>query len=330
MPPSERETLIGAAPPPGGVGAPPPPAAPPSGPTPPVQILPPGARCAKHPDRDAVGTCARCGNFTCSLCSVPLLQGRHCPECAERVRAEDRRTPWDERKTRGFWPAFKETTRQVLFEPSTFFSKMPRSGGFESPILFVIVVHIAQAFLMVGFLWIGALFGLQFAGGFGGNTQIPWGQLVTQVVVQSIQQVICAPVGAIISAFVGGAILHVGLMVFGAAKYSYETTVRVYAFAQAAAALMLVILPLGLVAAGIGALAAGGSGAAIVGGGVFVFSSLIVSIWSIAIEVIGIREAHETTTGKALGAVLLPVICVFCCVGIVAGLLVTTLRLQNP
>jgi hypothetical protein len=31
-----------------------------------------GARCALHPEREAVGTCKRCGNFACSDCSAPV------------------------------------------------------------------------------------------------------------------------------------------------------------------------------------------------------------------------------------------------------------------
>src|SRR2546429_7142960 len=43
-------------------------------PTPP-SAPPPGARCARHPEQEAVAVCSRCGNFTCGACSVLLPTG---------------------------------------------------------------------------------------------------------------------------------------------------------------------------------------------------------------------------------------------------------------
>ncbi|MBN8230605.1 hypothetical protein JYK02_24120 [Corallococcus macrosporus] len=45
-----------------------------------------GASCALHPGREATGTCARCGNFTCDACSLNGTSPR-CPTCRERSGA---------------------------------------------------------------------------------------------------------------------------------------------------------------------------------------------------------------------------------------------------
>lgn len=45
-----------------------------------------GASCALHPGREATGTCARCGNFTCDTCSQNGTSPR-CPTCRERSGA---------------------------------------------------------------------------------------------------------------------------------------------------------------------------------------------------------------------------------------------------
>ncbi|RKG61790.1 hypothetical protein D7X30_00110 [Corallococcus sp. AB011P] len=45
-----------------------------------------GASCALHPGREATGTCARCGNFTCDTCSQGGASPR-CPTCRERSGA---------------------------------------------------------------------------------------------------------------------------------------------------------------------------------------------------------------------------------------------------
>ncbi|NBD09855.1 hypothetical protein [Corallococcus silvisoli] len=45
-----------------------------------------GASCALHPEQGASGTCARCGNFMCDVCSQGGTSPR-CPACRERFSA---------------------------------------------------------------------------------------------------------------------------------------------------------------------------------------------------------------------------------------------------
>lgn len=42
-------------------------------------------RCANHPERDAEGTCARCGNFICDTCRVPGSEPALCASCDLRL-----------------------------------------------------------------------------------------------------------------------------------------------------------------------------------------------------------------------------------------------------
>jgi len=47
-----------------------------------------GARCAIHPDRQAAGTCKRCGNFACAECDASGFDsGTLCITCAKTVVA---------------------------------------------------------------------------------------------------------------------------------------------------------------------------------------------------------------------------------------------------
>jgi hypothetical protein len=43
-----------------------------------------GGRCANHPDRESVSTCARCGNFMCTTCSAGGSEP-FCPSCRQRT-----------------------------------------------------------------------------------------------------------------------------------------------------------------------------------------------------------------------------------------------------
>jgi hypothetical protein len=98
--------------------------------------------------------------------------------------------------------------------------------------------------------------------------------------------VLFVPVLLALGLFVGSGILHLCLMLVGGAKRSYEATFRVMCFA-AGSAYPLMIVP-------------------ICGG-------MISGVWCLVLECIGLTKVHDTSTGKAVLAVLLPL--VVCCGG---------------
>jgi hypothetical protein len=102
--------------------------------------------------------------------------------------------------------------------------------------------------------------------------------------------IILAPILVIIGVFIGAAILHLMLMIVGGANNGFEATVRVVCYAQTYQ--LAGIIP-------------------ICGG-------LVSLVWSIVLYVVGLAAAHRTTQGKAVLAVLLPV--VLCCAFMVAML----------
>lgn len=95
--------------------------------------------------------------------------------------------------------------------------------------------------------------------------------------------IILSPIFVAIALFVGAAVAHLCLAIVGAANEEYEATFRVYSYVQAAQ--VWHVFPM------VGA-----------------FVSLV---WSMVAAVIGLREVHATTTGKAVLAILLPVL--VCC-----------------
>jgi DNA-directed RNA polymerase subunit RPC12/RpoP len=42
-------------------------------------------KCGNHPERDSVGTCARCGTGVCSYCQTAVEGKVYCPTCVEKV-----------------------------------------------------------------------------------------------------------------------------------------------------------------------------------------------------------------------------------------------------
>src|SRR5437016_11174798 len=194
--------------------------------------------------------------------------------------------PWDERHSKGLFHGFIETLQMVLTRPSEAFTAMKREGGVGEPLLYAII---------------GGSFGLIFyfayqlafqSLGMFANRPNPLAHLVGASI-GSVILIIFVPVLVAVGTFINAAIFHVCLMSVGGAKQSFETTFRVICFASGSV-FPLMVVPL-----------CGG---------------LIAGIWDIVLRCIGLARAHETDTGRAVLAVLLPVI-VCCCGGLLCAMM---------
>jgi hypothetical protein len=186
--------------------------------------------------------------------------------------------PWDRRQELGLFPAFVETLKLVLLNPTTAFSAMKTEGGLREPLIYAVIGS------SIGFI-VNFLFSLLMSSfGFIGNRNALAGILSAGI--GAVALIIFIPVLIALGLFIGSAILHLCLILVGGARRPFETTFRVVCFG-AGSAYPLMILP-------------------ICGG-------LISGIWCIVVQCIGLTRAHQITTGRALLAILLPII--VCCGG---------------
>jgi hypothetical protein len=189
--------------------------------------------------------------------------------------------PWDERHSKGLFSAFIETLQMVLSRPSDAFTAMRREGGLGEPLLYAMI---GGSFGLIFYF----VYQLAFQSlGIFANRPNPLAHVIGTSI-GGVILIIFVPVLVAIGAFINAAILHVCLMIVGGAKQPFETTFRVICFASGSV-LPLMVVPL-----------CGG---------------LIAGIWDIVLRCIGLARAHETDTGRAVLAVLLPVI-VCCCGGL--------------
>ena len=172
----------------------------------------------------------------------------------------------------------------VLTRPGEAFTAMQREGGLGEPLLYALIggtFGYLFYFLFMLFMPSLAMYGTgdrhnALAGMFG-------------IGAGAILGIIFIPIAVAIGIFIGSAILHVCLMIVGGAKQPFETTFRVVCFA-AGSVYPLMIVPL--------------------------CGSWIVAVWNLVLNCIGLARAHETETGRAVFAVLLPLI-VCCGLGII-------------
>jgi hypothetical protein len=187
--------------------------------------------------------------------------------------------PWDQRQSKGLFSAFIETLQMVLTKPGEAFTAMSREGGLGEPLLYGLIGgSFGYIFYMIFLLFMPSL---AFMGG-GDKHNVLAGMFGVGAGV--VIGIIFIPIALTIGIFIGAAILHVCLMIVGGAKQPFETTFRVVCYSLGST-YPLIIVPF--------------------------CGSSIAGIWSLVLHCIGLSRAHETETGRAVLAVLLPVI--VCC-----------------
>jgi len=183
---------------------------------------------------------------------------------------------------------FLEKVKGLLLEPSKTFDALkeePLDGAIKYYIC-IAAVYSALFALLVGFT--GSLFGSMMGFGnlgmmMGAGAGI--GAVITFFVVFMIM--------AIAGAFIGGAVLHIFVYIAGGRK-GLTQTIKAGMYGSTASLLF----------------------------GWMPFINIIAAIWSLVTEIIGIRQLHELTTGRAILALILPIVISFVLAMVIAGFLV--------
>lgn len=230
-------------------------------------------------------SCPNCGGyFRSDVVGVVI-----CPLCGEKVQLAGKErigTDWD-RESGGSWvDAFYRTAKQAFTNPVSFFESVAKGRGFTRPWVYALIVAylgftVAIAY-QAGFQFLAASFELGdvFPGG-----EFPAIALSFPFIAVGILffLFIGVPLSAAFMTIFRAGLYHICLMILGAAKRDFETTFRTVSYAMTPQILQVVPF--------FGAFAAG--------------------IWQLVLDVIGLKVVHETSYGKSLLAVFLPML--LCC-----------------
>ncbi len=235
---------------------------------------------------------------TCPACSKELpedLQAQFCPYCGAALEAAEPRPaaagapepeeapaeragiPWEVAADElTFVQRLTHTWSQSMLQPGEFFRNMRVDGGAGPALLYALILIImGQAFNL---FW-QQLIADRLAERFGDVSPV----LEQMFATAGAQQLLLMPLLALLGLFIGTLIYHLCLVIVGGAKNGMAATFRVLAYSESTQ--LLLVIP--------------------------ILGQFIAMIWSFVLIIIGIKEAHETTTGRAVFAFLLPVI--FCC-----------------
>ncbi len=211
--------------------------------------------------------------------------------------------PWERQPQRGRDPvgAFVETLRLFVTRPDEAWRITPERAGLESPLLFGLIVSFLGAAVSFVYRWI---FVSPWVRMFPGAMYRRWGWAMRRptgcgIVVWPF----VAAITIVVFLFVVSAILHLFVLIVGAARGSasgFEGTFRVIGYSSVCS--LAQVIPF-------------------VGG-------LVAFVWWIVLAVKGIARLHRTTPGRALAAVLVPIALLFglvvLCLVVVFGLLFAT------
>jgi hypothetical protein len=210
---------------------------------------------------------------------------------------------WERRQGIMDLGAMLVTVKDVLVEAPATFAGMIRDGGLGSPLVFMLILSTIFGWLGMAwvFLWDQALGATLLGSGPVDYNELGFeldpalmafmGSGLFQIV-----QALILPAIVLVVFFIEAAVFHLFLLIMGGANQPFETTARVVAYTTGAAAVFQAVPMCG---------------------------GLIAFVWALIVIIIGLAHAHETSVGRAVAAVLLPVLlCCLCCVlvAILAGM----------
>lgn len=174
--------------------------------------------------------------------------------------------PWPPRPDEPVFEAWGRTWSGASLAPRRFFAALPRTGSLGAAVLYYLSIGIPVAGVQLFWSMLGDGNGDEAVQ--VGNVLAAWGPLVDFLI---------SPIYLLLSLFLSAGVVHLMLKLFGATG-GFGVTARTFAFAYSPQ--ILGIVPKAGPIAGF--------------------------IWMVVVAIIGIREAHGTTTGRAAAAILIP------------------------
>lgn len=202
-------------------------------------------------------------------------EAERCPLCGSAPegdagkrggRMEGSAPPWEERN-RPAVDRLVETWRESLFRPAPFFRRVGRSGGLAGPLLYYLLATVVGAFFALWWELAGVGPGPWQLGGDG-----------VSPAAGALAGFFLSPFAALMSLAIWTLVLHLFVVLLVPARSPLGATARVICYSAGPSVFSAVPL----------------------------LGPLVGVVWTLVLQVVGIREVHATTTGRAAAAVLVP------------------------
>ncbi len=253
---------------------------------------PPPPKPEVKPYTGPMVTCPQCGfvqpeSDDCMKCGIVISKFMQYQEMAKSIEGQVHEISSEEKVSpwesgEGFFWAFMRTTREALFSPTGFFKKVAAGEGYWSPLIYGMISGVIGVGVSMVIQWF--FFSAFIPAQF--HALIPYNLFLTL-------SLIGVPIMVAFSIFIGSGITHLCLMVVGGNKRGYQATFRTISYSYCTQ--LFNIVPF--------------------------IGSFIASVYMIVLVIVGLREGHGITTGRAALAVFLPLI-ILVGLGILAAIMV--------
>ena len=211
------------------------------------------------------------GHAFCQFCGGTIASDVSAPSTSRT------KTAWEDPSTRWTIKGLISSLKESLFAPATFFRIMNITGGITDPMLYALITGMVS--WMIYYFWQIVLHDPL-------SSYLPLKGASDFDVFQGtgiVAAALLTPFMLIASLFIWSGILHLLLMMVRGAKNGFEATFRVVSYSIGAYVFLMIPF----------------------------CGAIISALWTIVLAIIGLKEAHGTTGGKASFVVLFPLI--MCC-----------------
>jgi hypothetical protein len=246
----------------------------------------------------------------CPKCSQAISLGDNetrCPHCGSQIEQQTEglrppdinqgtsQVPLLTFDTNGpFFTRLFNTWKETMFYPGRFFSQTPKDAGLGNPLLYAIII--GSISIIIDVLWQILFIALKIS--FFGTMR--GGEMPPQIQIgMMIGLAVFSPIIMTIVVFIWAGILHLSAMIVGGNKKGFEATFRSVTYATSPGLFSLIPL----------------------------CGQFIGGIWQIVLTIIGLKNTHQVSTGRAVIAYLLPLIlCAGCGITLILLTTITTME----
>lgn len=221
-----------------------------------------------------MATCGHCGYESHAVALCPLCGHRMSgfgaagPGAAGPAASGAPPVPWED-PSAGLPRNLFATWSRSLLEPGRFYRGVPFEAPALRPLLYFLIVTLVSALFTLWWRAVGVL-PAELVVPFGGRgSSSAWAAV----------EFFLTPFSALAMLLISAAVLHLMALLLAPGRRGFTATLRVLCYAAGPG--VLTALPW--------------------------LGGLVGGVWSLVLTVVGVREAHRTTTGRAAAIVLLPV-----------------------
>ena len=239
--------------------------------------------------------CPKCGHNEISTASS------YCPLCGEPISATDNLTnnikedplegTWESTFRGDYFSIIKKTVTMVLTNPTYYFRNMPKETNLVKAIGYGVLFSYLGSLIgqvisfLINLIPMSVLIFLKSEESFNGSAFL----------FRFLISITIMPMATFMGLLIAVSITHFMLFLLKGNKYSIATTIKVFCYTQSVQ--IFCVVP--------------------------ILGAFVSVIWGLVTEIIGLKEAHETSYPKSSTAVVLPILLFCCCVGVIFMILLT-------